>query len=116
MEIKSVNNFNGGEVSPYLYGRDDIPKLYNKSCLTMENFIPLPYGGATKRPGTKSLFYINGVVDENDIVRNEEVRILPFEFSSDESYLLVFSNKQNQSQFIVGKKWIKLQEKILRLN
>ena len=94
MEVKAVNNFNGGEVSPYLYGRDDIPKLYNKSCLTMENFIPLPYGGATKRPGTKSLFYVNGVVDENNIVRNEEVRILPFEFSSDESYLLVFSNQQ----------------------
>jgi hypothetical protein len=37
-----INNFNGGEVSPYLYAREDVDGIYNKSCLKMENFIPLP--------------------------------------------------------------------------
>jgi hypothetical protein len=52
MAKKVINAFNSGEVSPYTYARQD-SKLYDKACLKMENFIPLEYGGATKRPATK---------------------------------------------------------------
>ena len=76
MEYKAVNNLNGGEVSPYLYGRDDIPQLYNKSCLQMENFIPLPYGGATKRTGTEEIYSYTSELDSNGNAINEEKRIL----------------------------------------
>jgi len=46
-----ISNFTAGEFSPRLYGRTDLAKYYN-SCKTMENFIVLPHGGATRRPGT----------------------------------------------------------------
>lgn len=93
MEYKAVNNLNGGEVSPYLYGRDDIPQLYNKSCLQMENFIPLPYGGATKRTGTEEIYSYTSELDSNGNAINEEKRILPFEFNSNEAYILIFKHK-----------------------
>ena len=68
----TINNFNGGEVSPYLYAREDVEKIYNKSCLKMENFVPLPYGGATKRPGLKYL---------GNSTSNNKARLIPFIFS-----------------------------------
>lgn len=77
-----INNFNGGEVSPYLYAREDVDGIYNKSCLKMENFVPLPYGGATKRPGTKYL----------GSSHSGKVRLIPFTFSVSENYLLEFGN------------------------
>ena len=77
-----INNFNGGEVSPYLYAREDVDGIYNKSCLKMENFIPLPYGGATRRPATKFLGTSN----------SGKVRLIPFTFSVTENYLLEFGN------------------------
>ena len=78
-----INNFNGGEVSPYLYAREDVDGIYNKSCLKMENFIPLPYGGATRRPATKFLGESN----------SGKVRLIPFTFSVSENYLLEFGNQ-----------------------
>mgnify|MGYP003123542625 FL=1 len=78
----TINNFNGGEVSPYLYAREDVDGIYNKSCLKMENFIPLPYGGASKRPATKYLGNSH----------SGKVRLIPFTFSVSENYLLEFGN------------------------
>ena len=49
-----INSFNAGELSPYLYARSDFDK-YRSGCLTMENFVPLPYGGATRRPAIQYL-------------------------------------------------------------
>lgn len=78
----TINNFNGGEVSPYLYAREDVDGIYNKSCLKMENFIPLPYGGASRRPATKYLGNSH----------SGKVRLIPFTFSVSENYLLEFGN------------------------
>ena len=78
----TINNFNGGEVSPYLYAREDVDGIYNKSCLKMENFVPLPYGGASKRPATKYLGNSH----------SGKVRLIPFTFSVSENYLLEFGN------------------------
>ena len=80
----TINNFNGGEVSPYLYAREDVEKIYNKSCLKMENFVPLPYGGATKRPGLKYL---------GNSTSNNKARLIPFIFSVTENYILEFTNQ-----------------------
>lgn len=53
----------------------------------MENLFPLPQGAAQKRPGTK---YIATARDSN-----YPVRLIPFEYSTDESYIIA-------SSFILG--------------
>jgi len=78
------NNFNAGELSPLLNARDDLAK-YQSGCQVMENLIPLPQGGATKRPGTK---YI-AEVKESSLA----TRIIPFEYSTDQSYILELGNQ-----------------------
>ncbi len=80
MAKKVINAFNAGEVSPYVYARQD-SELYDKACLKMENFIPLEYGGATKRPATK-------FISELD---SSPSLVYPFVFNTDTTYVLVFS-------------------------
>lgn len=83
MPKKLINSFNAGELSPYLYARTDLDK-YASGCLTMENFMPMPYGGATRRPG---LEYI-GASKADD-----KIRLIPFTASVDASYVLEFGSE-----------------------
>jgi hypothetical protein len=70
--------FNGGEISPRLYGRVDIAK-YASSCRRMENFIPLIEGGVTRRPGTRFIAQAKGDAD---------ARLIPFIFSTEQAYII----------------------------
>ena len=45
------NNFSYGEISPTLYGLTD-SDLYRGGVKSLINFLQLPYGGVTRRPGT----------------------------------------------------------------
>lgn len=74
----SINNFNAGEMSPYLIGRTDLDK-YGSGCQRMENFRALPYGGAVRRPGTE---FINTVIGPH--------RLKEFIYSTETSYVLAF--------------------------
>lgn len=47
-----ITSFNNGEVTPQIDARSDVEK-YASSCKVMENMLPLIYGSATRRPGTK---------------------------------------------------------------
>ena len=51
--------FNGGEVTPYLAHVTNIDK-HASSCTRMENFLPMPFGGFRKRPGTLHLSTLPG--------------------------------------------------------
>lgn len=73
--------FTGGEISERLFGRVDLPQ-YKNSLAKLENFILHPHGGATARPGT---LYDWTVKDSA-----QTQRLLPFEYSSDISYVLEF--------------------------
>lgn len=75
----STNNFTSGELSPFLDARSDLSK-YENGCITLENFRPLPWGGATYRPGT--LFC--GFAKYND----RPHRLLPFNYSTTLSFVL----------------------------
>lgn len=46
------NVLSGGEISPLMRGRADQPK-YQTGCRLMQNMVPMPQGGATRRPGTR---------------------------------------------------------------
>ena len=76
-------SFNAGELSPTLDGRVDLAK-YANGCSKMENFYPLVPGGARKRSGTR---HVAEVRNSADITR-----LIPFEFGTDQAYILEFSN------------------------
>ena len=80
MAKKIINAFNAGEVTPNVHARTD-NELYDSACLKMENFLPLEYGGATRRPATAFLTQLGG-----------KCVFLPFEVTEDENYVLAFED------------------------
>ena len=79
----SLISFTAGQVSPRLEMRTQFPK-YNSACRTVENMFVRPQGPVSRRPGTQ---YIG---DAND--HDYPVRLIPFEYSTDDSYVLAFDN------------------------
>lgn len=75
-----VTNFQAGELSPRLEGRIDLQK-YNSGAQKLENMLVFPQGGITRRPGTK---YAGASKDGG------KVRLIPFEFSDEQAYVLEF--------------------------
>jgi len=78
-----LTNFTGGELSPRLDGRTDLTK-YSAGCSTLENLVVYPHGSAARRPGST---FIAEVADSDNITR-----LIPFEFSTTQTYMLEFSN------------------------
>ncbi len=77
-----INAFNAGELSPELEGRTDLDK-YGKGAKRIENFIVHPEGGAHRRPGTRFVA---------DAAATTDSRLVPFIFSTEQAYVLEFSN------------------------
>ena len=80
----AFSSFTAGELSPRLDGRADLDKYY-KGCKTLENFLIHPHGGAKRRPGTE---FIHEVKDSSKFTR-----LIPFEFSTIQTYMLEFGNQ-----------------------
>ena len=74
-------SFAGGELTPALYGRTDLQK-YDVGASRLENMIVLRYGGATRRPGFR---YVAKTRD------GKKARLIPFQYSTDQSYVLEFT-------------------------
>ena len=81
---RSYNSFNAGELSPYLSAREDLTK-YQSGCSIMENFIPYPQGGVTKRPGTKYIAEVK--------TSSLSTRLIPFEYSTEQSFAIEAGNQ-----------------------
>ena len=78
-----LTNFTGGELSPRLDGRTDLTK-YTSGCSTLENLVVYPHGSAARRPGST---FLAEVADSAN-----KTRLIPFEFSTTQTYMLEFSN------------------------
>ena len=78
-----LTNFTGGELSPRLDGRNDLTK-YSSGCATLENFIVYPHGSAARRSGTNFVAEVSSSATK--------ARLMPFEFSTTQTYMLEFSN------------------------
>lgn len=76
-------SFTGGEWSPTLYGRTDLSK-YGTAVRLMKNFIIHPHGGTSNRGGTLFVHEIKNSLDK--------ARLIPFQFSVVQSYILEFGN------------------------
>ena len=79
-----LTNFTGGELSPRLDGRNDLAK-YPTGCKTLENMIIFPHGSAARRSGTQ---FVSEVKDSS-----KETRLIPFEFSTSQTYMLEFGDQ-----------------------
>ena len=81
---KILQSFNAGELSPLMDMRIDQDK-YQMGCRTMENFYPLIYGGAERRPGT---YYVARAKTDGAVIR-----LVDFIYSVDQAYILEFGNQ-----------------------
>ena len=76
-------NFTSGEISPKLFGQVDFKK-YNNAVETMENMIVFPQGGTTRRYGSRFVCEVKNSANA--------MRLIPFEFNIEQSYILEFGN------------------------
>ena len=79
-----LTNFTAGELSPRLDGRNDLSK-YPSGCKTLENFIVYPHGSAARRSGTQFISEVKTSANKT--------RLVPFEFSTTQTYILEFGNQ-----------------------
>jgi hypothetical protein len=79
-----LTNFTGGELSPRLDGRNDLAK-YTSGCKTLQNMAVYPHGSAVRRPGTSFIAEVKNSA--------EKTRLIPFEFSTEQTYMLEFGNQ-----------------------
>jgi hypothetical protein len=77
-------NFTAGELSPRLEGRVDISKYIN-GCKSIENMIVQKHGPVSRRGG---LYFASEVKDSS-----KATRLLPFEFSVTQAYILEFGDQ-----------------------
>jgi len=77
------NSFNSGIFGKRMYGRTDFQR-YKNAAEEIENFLLAPQGGLRRRPGTA---FVGEVRDSS-----KYVRLVDFEFSSVDSYVLVLND------------------------
>ena len=80
----SINSFVSGEFSAKLDGRTDFEK-YNSGCKTLENMLVHPQGAAARRVGTQHIASVKTAANKT--------RLIPFEFSTTQTYILEFGNQ-----------------------
>ena len=80
----AYTNFTAGQLSPRLDGRTDLSKYYN-GAKQLTNFTIQPHGGATRRPGTRFIHEVKS--------SSAAVRLIPFEFSTVQTYVMEFGNQ-----------------------
>jgi hypothetical protein len=71
-------SFASGELAPALHARIDVSR-YASALRTCRNFLVRAYGGVMNRPGT---IHVGGVKE------NKVARLLPFSFSTEQTYIL----------------------------
>ena len=83
-------SFSIGEIDPLLYGRLDLQQYYT-SVSSAKNVIFEPQGGFSRRPGLKFLLDLTaqGAANSHHLV--------PFEFSSTQSFMVVMTAINNQT-------------------
>jgi len=84
--IDFQTNFSTGELDPLLRARVDIPQ-YANALAKATNVIVQPQGGVRRRPGTKHIFELP---NSSTPSAANGVRLIAFEFSVDDSYMLCF--------------------------
>jgi len=85
-------NFSTGELDPLLRARVDL-QAYNNALEEATNVVIQPQGGSRRRPGTK---YLTSLPNTGSDSAANGVRLVPFEFSTSDSYMLCFTHNRMQ--------------------
>lgn len=83
-------NFTTGELDPLLRARIDL-KSYENALETAQNVFCQPQGGITRRSGTR---FINALPNAGAESAANGVRLVAFEFSTSDSYMLAFTHNR----------------------
>jgi len=84
--IRSQTNFTSGEIDPKLRARIELQQYYN-GLETADNVVVQPQGGIQRRDGMR-------FITELPSSAGTAVRTVHFEFSVDDSYMLIFVNQR----------------------
>lgn len=86
-------SFGAGELAPSMYGRVDLAK-YHVGAALLRNFFVDYRGGASSRTGTQFVGQVKDSTNPN--------RIIPFQFSTQQTYVLCFGGSNSYSAAILG--------------
>jgi hypothetical protein len=78
--VRLATNFTSGELDPLLRGRSDLEQ-YQNGLERAKNVMVQPQGGLRRRDGLRFIADFTGFT---------AFKLIPFEFSTTDSYLLVF--------------------------
>lgn len=101
------SDFSSGEIDPLFLGRIDLDQ-YRKGLEEAKNVIVLPQGGFERRPGTRFMLDLTSHLGSG-ITATQGIRLIPFEFSTTQSFMLVFvknstSSSNNVRMFVFASK------------
>ena len=83
----ALNSFVSGEFSAKMDGRIDFDK-YSSGCKTLQNMLVHPQGAAARRVGTQFISEVK--------TSSAKTRLIPFEFSTTQTYILFGFNQEFQ--------------------
>jgi hypothetical protein len=84
------SNFSTGELDPLLRSRIELDQ-YNNALAKATNVLIQPQGGLRRRPGTK---HILELPNSSTPSAGNGVRLVPFQFSVNDSYMLCFTHQR----------------------
>ena len=86
--VSIQTNFSSGEIDPLLRARVDLQQ-YQNGAESLTNVVVQPQGGVKRRGGLRHIFEIPSAASPANGTRS-----VPFEFSVDDHYMLVFANQR----------------------
>ena len=86
--VRIQTNFSSGEIDPLLRSRVDLAQYYN-ALQTATNVVVQPQGGVRRRDGLKYIAELPAAANPQS-----GVRLIPFEFSADDSYMFALVNQR----------------------
>lgn len=78
-----IASFNGGEVTPLVEGRTDLPSL-QRACRKLRNMIPTSAGAAVRRP---SLLHVDTLLADD----GAETVLIPFKYGTETRYQIAIN-------------------------
>ena len=88
--VEFTTNFATGELDPLLRARVDLA-AYGNALAKATNVLIQPQGGLRRRPGTKHIFELPNTSTPS---AGNGVRLVPFQFSVTDSYMLCFTHNR----------------------
>jgi hypothetical protein len=88
--VEFQTNFSTGELDPLLRSRVDLA-AYANALAKATNVLIQPQGGLRRRPGTKHILELPNTSTDS---AGNGVRLVPFQFSVDDSYMLCFTHQR----------------------